>query len=177
MLTRRLVLASNRLLGEQISSIFHLHEGSIAFAICAKTFNTHFYIGNVAARPVEYHSSCMYNDKIKSPCKTAVNKRRNALIRFYSGDPSVMFLSGGKSTHFEDHAVYDKDKLLNKVIDQLKEDNGVDISVIETSEERRKYADYVVVVSGRSTRHLKAMTNHIHQQVFISLQLKSAAVC
>jgi hypothetical protein len=26
----------------------------------------------------------------------------------------------------------------------------------------------VVVVSGRSTRHLKAMTNHIHQQVLIS---------
>ena len=113
---------------------------------------------------MENYSFCKHNDNMKLMCKTALNERRNAVIRFYSGDPSVKFLSGGKSTYFEDNAVYDNDKFLSKVINQLREDNGIDVCVIETSEERRKYADYVIVVSGRSTRHLKAMTNHIHQQ-------------
>ena len=96
---------------------------------------------------------------------TAVKEWKWTLNRFYSGDPNVTFLSGGKSKDFDENASYDADKLLNSVTGQLKEDNGVDICVIETCEDRRKYADYVVVVSGRSSRHLKAMTNHLHQQV------------
>ena len=167
MLTRRLVLASNCHLSKQISNILYRRGKSIL--LCSVNgLNAYFYTGKVAESPIECHFLCQNNIKLKAMPITALNKRSYMLNRFYSGDPSITFLSGGKSQHFEDNTVYDEDKLLNKVIDQLKEDNGSDISVIETSEERRKYADYVVVVSGRSTRHLKAMTNHIHQQVLIS---------
>lgn len=163
MLTRRLVLASNCHLSKQISNILYRRGKSIL--LCSVNgLNAYFYTGKVAESPIECHFLCQNNIKLKTMPITALNKRSNMLNRFYSGDPNITFLSGGKSQHFEDNTVYDEDKLLNKVIDQLKGDNGSDISVIETSEERRKYADYVVVVSGRSTRHLKAMTNHIHQQ-------------
>ena len=172
MLTRRLALASNNLLGKQISKVLNTNEKLFPF-VSAKGFNAHFYNGKVAETPIEYHSSCKHNHNTKLMCKATLNKWRYSLIRFYSRDPSVKFLSGGKSTYFEDNAVHDNNKFLSKVINQIKEDNGIDVCVIETSEERRKYADYVVVVSGRSTRHLKAMTNHIHQQVLISLRLLS----
>ncbi len=167
MLMRKLILATNCLLNKQISNISYRHHGKriLLSVLCSgNDLNAHFYTGKVAEKPMVYHSSFLHNNKL---CNTALNKRRNTLNRFYSGDPSITFLSGGKSKYFEDSAVYDEDRLLNKVTDQLKEDNGIDICVIETSEERRKYADYVVVVSGRSTRHLKAMTSHIHQQVLI----------
>ena len=162
-LTRRFALASNSLFGKQNSNIVYSNEKFFPFAN-AKRFNAHFYNGKVSETPMENYSWCKHNDNRKLMCKTTLNERRYSLIRFYSGDPSVKFLSGGQSTSFEDNAVRDNDKFLTKVITRLKEDNGIDVCVIETSEERRKYADYVVVVGGRSTRHLKAMTSHIHQQ-------------
>ncbi|XP_028393048.1 mitochondrial assembly of ribosomal large subunit protein 1-like [Dendronephthya gigantea] len=126
--------------------------------------NSSFSNENVWEMTFKYSPYCLNSIGVNTKPLTAFNTWRNTSNRFYSGDPSITFLSGGRSKHFEASAVYDEDKLLKNIVKQLKEDNGVDICVIETSEERRKYADYVVVVSGRSTRHLKAMTNHIHQK-------------
>ena len=84
--------------------------------------------------------------------------------RYCQGSKVTLLLGNGESRPFFE-TVGQKDKSLIEVVEQLKEDHGVDICVIETSEERKKYADYVIVASGRTTRHLRAMTNHLYEQV------------
>lgn len=166
MLTRKSFSASKTLLNKPIFNLAWSH-GQLVIFLNRNGLNSNFFNGNVQQMSFDYPLYCLNNVGVNARRVTAFNTWRNSLNRFYSGDPSITFLSGGKSKYFEANTVYDADKLLNNVIEQLKEDNGVDICVIETSEERRKYADFVVVVSGRSTRHLKAMTNHIHQKVLL----------
>ena len=164
MLIRSLYKTSKCVLNKQISSVVNT-QLKLKQVYINSCFNAHFCNGKAVSKYFIYPGFCSNNSKTISKKPLTVKESKNLLNRYYSGDPSVTFLSGGKSNYFEDNALYGDDKLLNDIIKQLKEDNGVDICVIETSEERRKYADYVIVVSGRSTRHLKAMTNHIHQQV------------
>lgn len=166
MFTRRLVLASKCVLNKHIlDAVFTYGKSARSFILFGiNGFNAHFSTGKFVERYCIRSHSLLNNSNASEPfLKVAENW--TTLHRFYSGDASVTFLSGGKSKHFEGNALYGEDNVLSEVVEQLKDDNGMDICVIETSEERRKYADYVVVVSGRSTRHLKAMANHIHQQV------------
>ena len=160
MFARRLVLPSECVLKKGISNVVFIYDRSAINSLISAHFSTGIFVEKYYILPL----SLMNNINVKKPFLSVVEKWK-PLHRFYSGDASVTFLSGGKSKYFESNALYGEDKVLNTVVEQLQDDNGIDICVIETSEERQKYADYVVVVSGRSTRHLKAMTNHIYQQV------------
>lgn len=170
MYARRLILSIKCVLDKGISNVVFAYGGrylrSIHMLFSINGFNARFSTGKFGERYYVRRVSVLNNSNANKPfLRLTVIENWKTLHRFYSGDASVTFLSGGKSMYFEGNVLYGEDKVLNKVVEQLKDDNGIDICVIETSEERRKYADYVVVVSGRSTRHLKAMTNHIHQQV------------
>ncbi len=50
------------------------------------------------------------------------------------------------------------------VVKLLKEDNAVDVCVIQVPKEL-KYVDYMVIATGKSTRQLKAMAEYIKKIV------------
>jgi len=52
---------------------------------------------------------------------------------------------------------------IQDLVDFLKRESAMDICVIETSGDRRAYVDYFVIVSGVSTRHLRAMAKNLEQ--------------
>lgn len=54
---------------------------------------------------------------------------------------------------------------IQDLVDFLKRESAMDICVIETSGDRRAYVDYFVIVSGVSTRHLRAMAKNLEQLV------------
>ena len=125
---------------------------------------TRFDCNEIASGDFSCLSSAGRNIAFKTKCFAPINPPK-IMCRHYCEGPSVTvtLLCNGESRPFLEEEV--GDTLLTKVVGQLCEDHGIDICVIETSEERRKYADYVIVVSGGSTRHLKAMTNHLYDQV------------
>lgn len=169
MIARKFMLASNCLVNEQISSLSHRYGNSVLLCNVSVS-NALFVTRNFATSLVQCHLSCPIKRHSERIHRSSLTKQRFMFKKFHSAeDPSITFLTCGKSKYFDYRARYGRDKLLHKVIDQLKEDDGDDICVLETSEERRRYADYIVFVSARSTRHLKAMTNHLHQQVLSSL--------
>lgn len=51
------------------------------------------------------------------------------------------------------------------LVDFLKKESAVDICVIKTRGIRQNYVDYFVVVSGVSTRHIRAMAKNLEQLV------------
>ena len=54
---------------------------------------------------------------------------------------------------------------IQDLVDFLKKESAIDICVIKTSGIRRSYVDYFVVVSGVSTRHIRAMAKNLEQLV------------
>ena len=54
---------------------------------------------------------------------------------------------------------------IQDLVDFLKRESAMDICVIEASGDRRAYVDYFVIVSGVSTRHLRAMAKNLEQLV------------
>ena len=56
---------------------------------------------------------------------------------------------------------------IKDLVDFLKKENAIDICVIRTSEDKRNYVDYFVVVSGVSSRHLRAMAKNLEQLVSV----------
>lgn len=52
---------------------------------------------------------------------------------------------------------------IKDLVDFLKKENAIDICVIRTSEDKRNYVDYFVVVCGVSSRHLRAMAKNLEQ--------------
>ncbi|XP_033101374.1 uncharacterized protein LOC117104623 [Anneissia japonica] len=52
---------------------------------------------------------------------------------------------------------------IQEIVDLLKEENVADLCVIQLPKKMR-YVDYMVLVTGRSTRHLKAMAQHLNQK-------------
>ena len=54
---------------------------------------------------------------------------------------------------------------IQDLVDFLKRESAMDICVIKTGGHRRSYVDYFVVVSGVSTRHLRAMAKNLEQLV------------
>ena len=64
---------------------------------------------------------------------------------------------------------------IQDVVDFLKRESAMDICVIKTGGDRRSYVDYFVVVSGVSTRHLRAMAKNLEQLVGRYLLLFSRA--
>lgn len=54
---------------------------------------------------------------------------------------------------------------IQDLVDFLKKESAMDICVIKTSGIRRSYVDYFVVVSGVSTRHIRAMAKNLEQLV------------
>ena len=54
---------------------------------------------------------------------------------------------------------------IHDLVDFLKRESAMDICVIKTGGDRRSYVDYFVVVSGVSTRHLRAMAKNLEQLV------------
>ncbi|XP_078344252.1 uncharacterized protein LOC144629882 [Oculina patagonica] len=60
---------------------------------------------------------------------------------------------------------FDEDGYMNiqDLVDFLKKESAVDICVIKTSGIRQNYVDYFVVVSGVSTRHIRAMAKNLEQ--------------
>lgn len=52
---------------------------------------------------------------------------------------------------------------IHDLVDFLKRENAIDICVIKTTGDKRSYVDYFVVVSGTSTRHLRAMAKNLEQ--------------
>lgn len=55
--------------------------------------------------------------------------------------------------------------LIEELVRFLNKEGALDMSVIETSGNRRSYVDYFVVASGASTRHIKAMAKNLEQLV------------
>ncbi len=53
---------------------------------------------------------------------------------------------------------------IDELVEILREENALDIRVIKVPPEKN-YVDYFVVVTGRSTRHLSAMTQCINKLV------------
>lgn len=51
------------------------------------------------------------------------------------------------------------------LVDFLKKESAIDICVIKTGGIRQNYVDYFVVVSGVSTRHIRAMAKNLEQVV------------
>ena len=62
---------------------------------------------------------------------------------------------------------FDEDGFMNiqDLVDFLKKESAVDICVIKTRGIRQNYVDYFVVVSGVSTRHIRAMAKNLEQLV------------
>ena len=60
---------------------------------------------------------------------------------------------------------------IKDLVDFLKKENAIDICVIRTSEDKRNYVDYLVVVSGVSSRHLRAMAKNLEQLVSVCVCL------
>jgi len=54
---------------------------------------------------------------------------------------------------------------IQDLVDFLKKENAIDICVIKTGGIRQNYVDYFVVVSGVSTRHIRAMAKNLEQLV------------
>ncbi|XP_068719857.1 uncharacterized protein [Montipora capricornis] len=52
---------------------------------------------------------------------------------------------------------------IQDLVDFLKRENAMDICVIRTTGDKRNYVDYFVVVSGVSSRHLRAMAKNLEQ--------------
>ena len=63
--------------------------------------------------------------------------------------------------------ILDEDGFMNieDLVDFLKRESGMDICVIKASGDRRSYVEYFVIVSGVSTRHLRAMAKNLEQLV------------
>ena len=63
--------------------------------------------------------------------------------------------------------ILDEDEFINieNLVDFLKRESGMDICVIKASSDRRSYVEYFVIVSGVSTRHLRAMAKNLEQLV------------
>lgn len=61
----------------------------------------------------------------------------------------------------------DEDGYMNikDLVDILKRESAIDICVINTSGDRRSYVEYFVIVSGVSSRHLRAMAKNLEQLV------------
>lgn len=61
----------------------------------------------------------------------------------------------------------DEDGYMNikDLVDFLKRESAIDICVINTSGDRRSYVEYFVIVSGVSSRHLRAMAKNLEQLV------------
>ena len=57
---------------------------------------------------------------------------------------------------------------IQDLVDFLKRENAMDICVIRTTGDKRNYVDYFVVVSGVSTRHLRAMAKNLEQLVGVN---------
>lgn len=117
------------------------------------------------SRKLSFHfsNSCYESSRANGVCKISCTRYEYMTKKLFCN--KVSFLIDGTTKNLDDRALHEENVVLKRVLEKLREDNGVDICVVKTSDERRKYADYIVVVSGRSTRHLKAMTNHIHTQV------------
>ena len=54
---------------------------------------------------------------------------------------------------------------IQDLVDFLKKESAIDICVIKTGGIRQNYVDYFVVVSGVSTRHIRAMAKNLEQVV------------
>ena len=54
---------------------------------------------------------------------------------------------------------------IQDLVDFLKKESAIDICVIKTGGIRQNYVDYFVVVSGVSTRHIRAMAKNLEQLV------------
>ena len=54
---------------------------------------------------------------------------------------------------------------IQDLVDFLKKESAIDICVIKTEGIRQNYVDYFVVVSGVSTRHIRAMAKNLEQLV------------
>ena len=67
----------------------------------------------------------------------------------------------------ESEYMLDEDGFMNieDLVDFLKRESGMDICVIKASGDRRSYVEYFVIVSGVSTRHLRAMAKNLEQLV------------
>ena len=62
----------------------------------------------------------------------------------------VIYVVGGETGVFD----------VEEVVDLLRDENGKDICVIAVPPEL-KYVSYLVIVTGRSTRHIRAMAAYI----------------
>ena len=61
---------------------------------------------------------------------------------------------------------------IHDLVKFLLQEGAIDLCVIATSGKRKAYVDYFVVVSGASSRHLRAMAKNLEYQVtLISLFL------
>ena len=64
---------------------------------------------------------------------------------------------------------YDLDEngylVVEELVSFLRKEGALDMCVIEASGNRRSYVDYFVVVSGASTRHIRAMAKNLEQLV------------
>ena len=72
----------------------------------------------------------------------------------------ILFVSGGTS------GVFDIDDLVKL----LEFEKGIDICTIEVPKERQ-YVDYLVIVSGLSTRHLLGMAESLRKMVSSSFSM------
>lgn len=60
--------------------------------------------------------------------------------------------------------MYDKNPLLNSLLQSLDDIQAIDVKVLEVSE-LTTVTDFMVVCSGRSSRHIKAIAQHVMEEM------------
>lgn len=60
--------------------------------------------------------------------------------------------------------MHDKNTLLNTLIKALDDIQAIDVTVIDVSK-HTSITDYMIICSGRSSRHVKAVANHVMEQM------------
>ena len=91
-----------------------------------------------------------------------------------NGSEETSASASGVKVHsgFAEYTLNDDGYLdIKDLVDFLKKENAIDICVIRTSEDKRNYVDYFVVVSGVSSRHLRAMAKNLEQLVSVCVCL------
>ncbi|XP_071943138.1 mitochondrial assembly of ribosomal large subunit protein 1-like isoform X2 [Antedon mediterranea] len=81
------------------------------------------------------------------------------------GEKNERFCSDQHQVSELSDLILDKDYVFNigEMVEMLEEENARDVCVIQLPKKIR-YADYMVLSTGRSTRHLKAMAEHFNKR-------------
>ena len=100
----------------------------------------------------ERFTSCIEKETILSDESAKISASRKSLVKLRSAVAEY---------------ILDEDGFMNieDLVDFLKRESAMDICVIKASGYRRSYVEYFVIVSGVSTRHLRAMAKNLEQLV------------